>query len=73
MVKIADLPVRVVKNKLIVDGTINGQKIGIVLDTGATTDADAASTRRTGWGWSGAKPEAIGYSAWVERPKPNRC
>lgn len=35
MVKIADLPVRVVRNKLIVDGLINGQKAGIVLDTGA--------------------------------------
>ncbi len=35
MVKIADLPVRVVKNKLIADGAINGQKTGIVLDTGA--------------------------------------
>jgi predicted aspartyl protease len=35
MVKIADLPVRVVRNKLIADGTINGQKTGIVLDTGS--------------------------------------
>lgn len=36
LVKIADLPIRVVRNKLIVDGTINGQKIGVVIDTGAT-------------------------------------
>jgi len=35
MFKIADLPVRVVRNKLIADGTINGQKTGIVLDTGS--------------------------------------
>jgi len=35
LVKIADLPVRVIKNKLIVDGTINGRKMGVVLDTGA--------------------------------------
>ncbi len=35
--QIADLPVRVVKNKLIVDGAINGQKIGIFIDTGTTT------------------------------------
>lgn len=35
MVKIADLPVRVVRNKLIADGTINGQKTGIILDTGS--------------------------------------
>lgn len=35
MAKIADLPVRVVKNKLIADGTINGQKTGVLIDTGA--------------------------------------
>jgi predicted aspartyl protease len=33
--RIAEWPVRLERNKLIVDGTINGQKIGIVLDTGA--------------------------------------
>lgn len=37
MVQVAELPVRVVKNKLIVDGAINGRKVGIVLDTGAST------------------------------------
>lgn len=35
MIKIADLPVRLVRNKLIVDGAINGKKAGIVIDTGA--------------------------------------
>jgi predicted aspartyl protease len=35
MVQIADLPVRLERNRLIVDGAINGQKIGIMLDTGA--------------------------------------
>jgi hypothetical protein len=35
LVRIADLPVRLVKGKLIVDGAINGQKMGIVIDTGA--------------------------------------
>ena len=35
LVKIADLPIRVVRNKLIADGTINGQKTGILIDTGA--------------------------------------
>jgi len=35
LVQIADLPVRLVKGKLIVDGAINGQKMGIVIDTGA--------------------------------------
>ena len=37
MVQVVELPVRVVKNKLIVDGAVNGQKIGVVLDTGTTT------------------------------------
>jgi predicted aspartyl protease len=36
MVQIADLPVRADKSFLIVDGTINGQKIGIIVDTGAS-------------------------------------
>ena len=35
MVQVADLPVRLEGNHLIVDGAINGQKIGIKLDTGA--------------------------------------
>lgn len=35
MIQIADWPVRFERNKLIVDGTINGQKIGVMLDTGA--------------------------------------
>ena len=35
MVKVDDMPVRVERNHLIVDGTINGQKIGIMLDTGS--------------------------------------
>lgn len=36
MVQIADWPVRLERGHLIVDGAINGQKIGIMLDTGAT-------------------------------------
>jgi predicted aspartyl protease len=35
LLRIAEWPIRLEHNKLIVDGTINGQKIGIVLDTGA--------------------------------------
>ena len=35
MVKIADLPIRVVRNKLIADATIDGQKTGVLIDTGA--------------------------------------
>jgi predicted aspartyl protease len=37
LVKIADWPVRLERNHLLVDGTINGQKIGVMLDTGAET------------------------------------
>jgi predicted aspartyl protease len=35
-VRIVDWPVRIVRNHIVVDGAINGQKIGIILDTGAT-------------------------------------
>jgi predicted aspartyl protease len=36
MVRTEEWPVRLAHNKLIVDGAINGQKVGIMLDTGAT-------------------------------------
>jgi predicted aspartyl protease len=36
MVQIADWPVRLERGHLIVDGAINGQKIGVILDTAAT-------------------------------------
>jgi predicted aspartyl protease len=36
LIKVADWPVRVERNHLIVDGAINGQRIGAILDTGAT-------------------------------------
>ena len=35
IVKIAELPIRVIGNKLIADATINGQKAGVLIDTGA--------------------------------------
>ena len=35
LAKIAEIPVRVVRNKLVVDGAINGKSVGIMLDTGA--------------------------------------
>jgi predicted aspartyl protease len=35
LLKIVDWPVRFVRNHVVVDGAINGQKIGIILDTGA--------------------------------------
>jgi hypothetical protein len=37
LVKVADWPVRLERNQLVVDGAINGQKIGVTLDTGAET------------------------------------
>ncbi|HKE38912.1 MAG TPA: retroviral-like aspartic protease family protein [Casimicrobiaceae bacterium] len=36
MLQIGELPVRLAHNKLIVDGELNGQKIGVALDTGTT-------------------------------------
>jgi predicted aspartyl protease len=36
MLQVGELPVRLAQNKLIVDGEINGQKIGVALDTGTT-------------------------------------
>jgi predicted aspartyl protease len=35
LVKIEDWPIRVQRNRLLVDGAINGQKISVMLDTGA--------------------------------------
>ena len=35
LVRIADWPVRIERNHLLVDGTVNGQKVAILLDTGA--------------------------------------
>ena len=37
LAKIAEWPVRPGRGSPIVDGTINGQKVGVILDTGATT------------------------------------
>ncbi len=35
MVRIAELPVRLARNKLIIDGAVNGQPVGIMIDTGS--------------------------------------
>jgi predicted aspartyl protease len=35
LIKVADWPIRLERNHLIVDGAINGQTIGVMLDTGA--------------------------------------
>jgi predicted aspartyl protease len=37
LVKVAEWPVRSTKGSPIVDGAINGQKVGVLLDTGSTT------------------------------------
>ncbi|HEX9277146.1 MAG TPA: aspartyl protease family protein [Casimicrobiaceae bacterium] len=58
MVQIADWPVRLERGHLIVDGAINGQKIGIMLDTGATRSLiPRSATERLGL----ARREARGY------------
>jgi predicted aspartyl protease len=36
LIQVAEWPVRLERNKLIVDGAINGQSIGVMLDTGTT-------------------------------------
>jgi clan AA aspartic protease (TIGR02281 family) len=36
LAKVAELPVRFAHGKLVTDGAINGQKIGVMIDTGAT-------------------------------------
>lgn len=43
-VRIVDWPVRAVRNHIVVDGAINGQKIGIALDTGAQVSLILRST-----------------------------
>ncbi len=50
MVQIADLPVRLVKNKLIVDGAINGQKMACPRYRRDYDDDAAPATDR--WDWS---------------------
>ena len=58
MVQIVELPVRLEHNKLIVDGAINGQKIGVMLDTGMTNTLIVRSAAvRLGL----ARQEARGY------------
>ena len=36
MIRVAELPVRTAHGKLVVDGAINGQPVGVMLDTGAS-------------------------------------
>jgi predicted aspartyl protease/Tfp pilus assembly protein PilF len=70
MVKIAELPVRVAQNKLIVEGAINGQKVGILLDTGAgRTTILRSAAERLGLGahWAaGVRMSGVGGETDVE-------
>ena len=70
MVQIAELPVRVAQNELIVDGAINGQKIGIMLDTGAmrtTIPRSAAERLALGAQWAtGVRMTGVGGESDVE-------
>jgi predicted aspartyl protease len=70
LAKIADWPVRLQHNKIIVDGTINGHKAGIMLDTGATRTMILRSaaqrldlTRQT---TTGVRMYGIGGETFVE-------
>ena len=55
VVRIAEWPVRAEYNRPVVDGAINGQKIGILLDTGATQSlVRRSATTRLGLTRSGA-------------------
>ena len=70
MVQIADWPVRLERGHLIVDGAINGQKIGILVDTGATRSLILRSaterlglTRRQARGY---RMVGVGGEAYVE-------
>lgn len=44
LARIVDWPVRIVRNHIVVDGAINGQKVDITLDTGATASLILRST-----------------------------
>lgn len=58
MVQIAELPIRFVHGKLIVDGAINGQKVGIMLDTGST---NTVMPRPTAIRLELSRQKALGY------------
>jgi predicted aspartyl protease len=58
LLKIADWPVRLERGQLIVDGAINGQKIGVMLDTGSQRSlVPRSAAQRLGL----ARQEARGY------------
>ena len=58
LIQIAEFPVRLERNRLIVEGAINGRKIGILLDTGASFSLiQRSATARLGL----ARHEARGY------------
>ena len=69
LVQIAEWPVRLVRNHLVVDGTINRNKVGVMLDTGAMqtlivrSQADRLGLPRS---QSGAQMTGIGGRSRVE-------
>ena len=77
MGQIADLPLRSDRGFLIVDGTINGQKIGIILDTGAShslilraaADRLGLARRRARVRMFGVGGETRVEAAWIDEFK----
>jgi predicted aspartyl protease len=61
MVRVDAWPVRIVHNALIVDGAINGKRVGVMLDTGAgTTMIMRSAAKQLGL----ARQPALGYRAF---------
>ncbi|MBI2753733.1 MAG: aspartyl protease family protein [Betaproteobacteria bacterium] len=62
LVRIAELPIRIEDNRLVADGAINGQKVGILLDTGAGTSfIHRSSVTRLGL----IPQEVVGYRTFA--------
>src|SRR5438128_2958366 len=68
MSQIADWPVRLERNHLVVDGAINGQKISVMLDTGAQRSLiPRSATERLGL--ARQKVRGIGCSVSAAKPR----
>jgi predicted aspartyl protease len=69
LVRIADWPVELVANHLIVPGTINGQRVGVMLDTGSGTMILRSAADRLGLVRKearGSRAFGIGGATYVE-------
>src|SRR5262249_13405622 len=69
LVQIAEWPVRLMRNHLVVDGTVNGNKVGVMLDTGAMqtlTLRSQADRLRLPRSQSGASVTGVGGRSKLE-------